>query len=191
MLRKLSLACFRRASGNLLNLDVVQLQMTFCSRVMNMTTNVEVLFYFFFYHTVSASEWKMPQVLRAVLVHLLSVFYDSTVWVRTPDQRCLQAVQARVQQQGPNAYSCSCTLPGQLFMQQHNKAGQCPDQSWEAVSNFDSGWGWVFSLFCFLNQLHVCISIWCDADMRTRTGVEDRATQKSTAILRNCHGNRA
>lgn len=112
----------------------------------------------------------------------------TTQWVRTSEVFAnTQSLHSVIR---PSCYSHSCTLAGQLFVQQHSKWDQCPDPAGEAVFSFVSGCC-VFILVCFLhlgsgflmlcfvvllfffNQLHVCISTWHDADKRTSTGVED------------------
>lgn len=59
----------------------------------------------------------------------------------------------------PNCYSHSCTLPGQLFVQQHNKLDQCPDPARETVFSFVSGC-WVFFVlvrFRVLGVVFLCL----------------------------------
>lgn len=116
-------------------------------------------------------------------MHLVSVFYDSTLWVRISEMFAnTQSLHSVIR---PNCYSHSCTLPGQLFVQQHNKLDQCPDPAGEAVVSFVPGccffvlvflcFGSGFLVLCFVAvlffvfffyQLHICISTCHDADKR-------------------------
>lgn len=71
-------------------------------------------------------------------MHLLSVFYASALWVRILEmfastESLLHSVIR------PYCYSHSCTLLGQLFVQQHNKLDECPDPAGEAIFSFIFG----------------------------------------------------